>query len=128
MEIVVYNFPVLGLSAIRVGRTLLLIAVMILPRFVRVLSLDLSMIFVTVALVTRVVPFRKKVQGRDRRRSGVMLAPRITHFLLVPMGGLSALAPPRCPSIALLFLSIVLLAVLLRLLLDRKRLIRSPRH
>ena len=57
---------VLELSAIRVARTHLLIAVVILLRFVRVLSLDLSVIFVTVALVTcvvvAVVPFRKKVQ------------------------------------------------------------------
>ena len=59
-----------------------------------------------VALVTRVVaavvPFRKKVQGRGRRRSGVMLAPRITRFLVESMGGLSVLDPARCPSIVAL--------------------------
>ena len=75
----VHNFPVLGLSTIRVVRTLLLIAIVILLRFVPVLSLDLSMIFVIVALVTRVVaavvPFRKKIQGR-KRHSGVLLVPR----------------------------------------------------
>jgi hypothetical protein len=124
------TFLVLGLSAIRVPRTHL-ISVVILLRFVRVLSLDLSVIFATVALVTcvvaAVISLRKKIRGRGRRRSGVMLAPRITRFLIVPMGGPSVLAPARCPSIAFLLLSVVLLAALLRLLLDWKRFIRSPR-
>ena len=66
MEIVVklwcIIFLVLGLSAIRVVCVLLLIAVMILLRFVRVLSLDLSVIFVTVALVTCVAA--AVLQGR----------------------------------------------------------------
>ena len=85
------TFLVLRLCSIRVARTLLL-AVVILLWFIQVLSLDLSAIFATVALVTRaaaVVPFRKK--GRGRRHSGVMLVPRITRFLVVPMGGLCAL-------------------------------------
>ena len=46
--------------------THLLIAIVILLRFIRVLSLDLSVIFVTIVLMARVaaiVPFRKKVQG-----------------------------------------------------------------
>jgi hypothetical protein len=122
---------VLGLSAIRVARPLLLIAITILLRFVRVLLLDLSVIFATVALVTCVVAvivsFGKKFRGQGRRRSGVKLAPRITRFLVVPVGGLSVLTPARCPSIAFLLLSIVQLAVLVRLLLDRKRFIKSQR-
>jgi hypothetical protein len=47
-------------------RTLLIIAVVVLLRFVRVLPLDLSMIFTAVPLVTSVVagiiPFGKKVR------------------------------------------------------------------
>jgi hypothetical protein len=53
------------LSAIRIACMLLLITIVILPHFIQVLLLDLSMIFTTVALVTpvvaAVVPFRKKV-------------------------------------------------------------------
>ena len=56
----------------------------------------------------------------------MMLAPRITRFLVVPMGGPSVLDPARCPSIAVLILSIVLLAVLLGLLSDQERLVRTP--
>ena len=56
---------VLGLSAIRILRKLLLIAVVVLLPFVRVLSLDLRMIFSTVALVAHVVAgivaFRKDI-------------------------------------------------------------------
>ena len=47
----------------------------------------------------------------------MMLAPRIKLFLVVPTGGPYVLAPNRCPSIALLLLSIALLAALLGLLL-----------
>ena len=61
------TFLILELSAIRVVRTLLLIAVVILLCFVRLLSLGLSRIFATVALVTcvvaAIVPFRRKVRG-----------------------------------------------------------------
>jgi hypothetical protein len=46
---------VLGLSAIRILHTLFVITVVLLLPFVRILSLDLRMIFTAVALVTRVV-------------------------------------------------------------------------
>jgi hypothetical protein len=87
---------VLGKSAIRAMRMLLNNAVVILHCFVRVLPLDLSLIFAAVVLVTRtivgIVPFEKKVRGWGRRHSGVMLAPGITRFLVVPMSVLSVLA------------------------------------
>jgi hypothetical protein len=86
---------VLGLSAIRVVRTLLIVAVVNLLRFVRVPALDLSIIF-TVALVTRVVAASgKQVRGGGRRRSSMILAPRIARFLFVSMGRPSVLAPAR---------------------------------
>ena len=45
------------------------------------------------------------------------LTPRIVHFLVVPIGGPSVLAPARCLLVALLILRIVLLAFFLGLLL-----------
>ena len=107
-----------------------IITVMIVFCFVQFVSFDLSVNFVAIVFVMQVVasiiPFGKKVRRRGKRRSKMMLAPRIVHFLVVPIGRPSVLTPPRCLSVVLLLLGIILLASSLGLLLNGERPIRGP--
>jgi uncharacterized membrane protein len=109
----------------------LIITVMPLLYFVGLPSLILHKTFTTVALGTRIVarikPFRKEVRRRSRRRSGVVLALEVTHFLIVPVRMPPKLASAGGPPVALLFLLDVLLisAVFFEFLLNRERLVRG---
>jgi hypothetical protein len=66
------------------------------------------MVFTPIALGTRIVasiqPFRKEVRRRGRRRSNVVLALKVTHFLIVPVGMPPILASAGGPPVALWFL------------------------
>jgi hypothetical protein len=93
---------------------ILIITVIPLLRVVGFPSLVLDRIFTPIALGTRIIvasikPFRKEVRRRGRRRSSVVLALKVTHFLIVPVGMPPILASAGGPPVALRFLLGVML-------------------
>jgi hypothetical protein len=92
---------------------ILIITVMPLHCVVGLPSLVLDRIFTPIALGTRIVasiePFRKEVRRRGRRRSSMVLALKVTHFLIVPVGMSPILASAGGPPVALWFLLGVML-------------------
>jgi hypothetical protein len=86
---------------------ILIIIVMPLLCVVGLPSLVLDMVFTPISLGTGIVaikPFRKEVRRRGRRRSNVVLALKVTHFLTVPVGLPPILASAGGPPVALWFL------------------------
>ena len=63
---------------------------------------------------------RDEVRRGGRRRGRMVLVPRVTHFLLAPMGG-PPIAPARVPWVAFWLLVIILFIgiILVLVLLDR---------
>jgi hypothetical protein len=117
------TFLVLRLCTTR-GSHVLVVAITLLYCFIRALPRILAEIFTPVAFVTciiaRIESFGKKIRRRSGRRGGMMLAIEVTRFLL-PVDMPPIFAPPRSPTITLLFLRIVLLigAVFFGFLLNR---------
>jgi hypothetical protein len=94
---------------------LYILIITVMPRHcvVGLPSLVLDRIFTPIALGTCIVasikPFRKEVRRRGRRRSSVVLALKVTHFLIVPVGMPPILASAGGPPVALRFLLGVML-------------------
>jgi hypothetical protein len=90
-----------------------LVAVLLVTCFIGVLPWVLAETFTPVAILTgiivRVEPFGKKVRRRGGRRSSVVLTIEITRLMLKPVDMPPILAPSRGPTVAFLFLLVVLL-------------------